>query len=403
MRPTMGSMTTLLAGPAPRTAGSGPRPAAPLPPLGPAWYPAVMGTGILGTLLQTSAGRLPWGHPASVVPLVMCWTILVVLTGGFLGRIIGDRGALTETLRDIDKVPMWGTVSMGVLAVGSCTATVVPAWWPGLTRTAWTVDAVLWAIGALVGVLAALGFGARLVGRDCGAPTTVWGLAVVGPMVAATTGAGLVPHLAGQGRIWLLLATVGCFFLSLCVGTIVFAVAYHHHWRIAPIALAASPSAWIPLGMVGQSTAAAQSIAAQARPMLARQAAAVVHQAANGYGFAMLGIGLPLVGWAIVVTVRGFVGRMPFSPGWWALTFPIGTLALGATLLGQGTGRTVLTLAGEVGTLVLCGTVALCTVASLRGIATRGLGLTALGARRRCRPAATALGNDSSGRDIILR
>lgn len=345
-----------------------------LPPLGPAWYPAAMGTGILGTLLQTYAGRLPWGHAAAGGALVLSWTVLVLLTGGFLIRIARDRDAFTATVRDVDKIPMWGTVSMGILAVGSSTATVVPAWWPALTRLAWTVDGLLWAVGTLIGILATLGFATRLVGGDCGTPTTVWGLAVVGPMVSATTGAALVPHLSGAGQVWLLSASVACFFLSLSVGSIVFAVAYHHHWRVTPIALAASPSAWIPLGMVGQSTAAAQSIAAQTQPLLSGpDAGQVLQQAANLHGYLMLGIGLPLVAWAVVVTVRGFVGRMPFSPGWWALTFPIGTLSLGAFLLGRGTGLAILVSVGEVATLVLCGTVTLCLVASLRGIAQRGL------------------------------
>ena len=373
----MEGMTIALARPAPpATEGAPVRASArpPLPPLGPAWYPAVMGTGILGTLLQTYAGRLPWGHAAAGVALVLAWTVLVLLTAGFLFRIARDRGAFTATVRDVDKIPMWGTVSMGILAVGSSTATVLPAWFPALTHVAWTVDGVLWVIGTLIGVLAALGFTARLVGGDCGTPTTVWGLAVVGPMVSATTGAALVPHLSGPGQIWLLLATIACFFLSLSVGSIVFAVAYHHHWRVTPIPLAASASAWIPLGLVGQSTAAAQSLAAQAGSLLTGPAAGhVVQQAANAYGYLMLGIGLPLVAWAIVVTVRGFLGRMPFGPGWWALTFPIGTLSLGACLLGQGTGQPILIAIGEIATLVLVGTVALCVVASVRGIATRGL------------------------------
>lgn len=332
-----------------------------------------MGTGILGTLLQTCAERVPWAQDAALVPLVLCWSLLVVLTGGFLRRIVRDRAAFTDTVRDLATVPLWGTVAMGVLSVGSCTATVVPARWPGLSGIAWTVDGVLWVIGTLIGVVAALGFGARLVARDCGAPTTVWGLAVVGPMVSATTGAALVPHLAGPMRVWLLLAAVACFFLSLFVGTIVFAVAYHHHWRVAPIPVAASASAWIPLGMVGQSTAAAQSIALRARPMLAVPAADAVQQAANLYGFVMLAIGVPLVIWATVVTVRGFRRRMPFSPGWWALTFPIGTLALGAWQLGHGSGLPAVTTLGVLATGVLCGTVALCLVASARGIAMRGL------------------------------
>ncbi len=347
--------------------------AARLPPLGPAWYPAVMGTGILGTLLQTSAERFPGAHPAALVPLVLSWGLLVVLTGGFAARIARDRAAFTTTVRDVGTAPLWGTVAMGVLSVGSCTATVVPAWWPGLAEVAWRVDGLLWVVGTVVGTVTALVFAARLVARDCGAPTTVWGLAVVGPMVSATTGAALVANLAGPARVWLLLVAIGCFFLSLALGGVVFAVVYHHHWRVAPIPLAASASAWIPLGMVGQSTAAAQSIARAARPLLAGPTADAVQRAANLYGGVLVVLGLPLVAWALVVTVRGFRGRMPFSPGWWALTFPIGTLALGAWQLGHGTGVSVLTGLGELGTLALCGTVALCLVASARAIAGRGL------------------------------
>ena len=64
---------------------------------------------------------------------------------------------------------------------------------------------------------------------------------------------------------------------------------------------------------------------------------------------------------------------MPFAPGWWALTFPIGTLALGATLLSRGTGIGALMWLGTFGTLVLVGTVTLCLFASSFSIARRGM------------------------------
>jgi tellurite resistance protein TehA-like permease len=86
---------------------------------------------------------------------------------------------------------------------------------------------------------------------------------------------------------------------------------------------------------------------------------------ANDYGVLMLGLGMPLAAWAVAMTIRGFRHRMPFVPGWWSLTFPIGTLALGSHLLGVGTGMTVLLVAGVVCALVLCGTWTLCAVASV--------------------------------------
>ena len=82
----------------------------------------------------------------------------------------------------------------------------------------------------------------------------------------------------------------------------------------------------------------------------------------------MLGLGVPLAAWAVAMTIRGFRHRMPFVPGWWSLTFPIGTLALGSHLLGVGTGMTVFLVAGVVCWLVLCGTWTLCAVASGRAV-----------------------------------
>ena len=114
-----------------------------------------------------------------------------------------------------------------------------------------------------------------------GAPTTTWGLPIVPPMVSATTGSALVPHLATrEGQLLLVITTVACFFLALVLGLVVFAVAYRHHWRVAPLPLAASTSAWIPLGVVGQSTAAAQAIAVQAqRFVLPEDTGTLVHVA----------------------------------------------------------------------------------------------------------------------------
>jgi tellurite resistance protein TehA-like permease len=227
------------------------------------------------------------------------------------------------------------------------------------------VDGILWVLGTVLGLATAVGFTGLLVRSHAGAPTTVWGLAVVPPMVSATVGAGLVPHLSNQAlQLSLLLVTAACFVLSLTLGAVIFTVAYHHHWRVAGLAVAASTTAWIPLGVVGQSTAAVQAMAGSAGPLLPATVAAALQEVANDYGVLMLGLGVPLAAWAVAMTVRGFRRRMPFVPGWWSLTFPIGTLALGAHLLGVGTGLTGFLVAGVVLVVVLGGTWTLCAVAS---------------------------------------
>lgn len=325
-------------------------PVAALPPAGPTWFGSVMGTAILATLLQTLAGRP--GALAAAGLLAVAWALLLALAVAFVRRCARDRGALPASVATPVAATQWGMVSMGLLAVGSATTTVIGArvpdgWW-------WAVGVVLWVVGTALGFATAVGFAVRLVRRDPGEPTTVWGLAVVPPMVTATTGASLVPHAGVAGSVVLGVSAAG-FAVALCLGSIVFGMAYHHHWRVGPVPVVASASAWIPLGIVGQSVAAAQLLADGSGP----GPAALAH----AYGAVVLLLGLPLAAWATAVTVRGFRARMPFTPGWWAMTFPVGTIALGAHLLAAGTGWQPPRVLADVALVTLVGTWTLCAVA----------------------------------------
>jgi tellurite resistance protein TehA-like permease len=341
-----------------------------LPPAGPVWFSSVMGTGILATLLGHDATH----SSALLIPaaglLAFGVLLLVGLAAGFGRRVARDRDAFRSTIRDAAVVPTWGTVSMGVLSIGSAAATVLPQLGARTASggpAAWvtTVDATCWVVGTALGVVTAFGFAAVLVKRDLGSPVPAWGLPIVPPMVSATTGAALVPQLdSPAARLALLVATLACFFLALFLGALVFALSYHHHWRGSALPIPASASAWIPLGVVGQSMAAAQVMAAQSTLVIAPTTVAAARTLANGYGYLMLGLAAPVVGYAVSMTVRGFRARMPFSPGWWALTFPIGTLALGTRLLGSASGHGSISALGIAATGALCGTWLLCVAAT---------------------------------------
>ncbi|GAA1474798.1 TDT family transporter [Corynebacterium felinum] len=333
----------------------------PLPPAGPAWFPATMGTGILASLLQLHESRIPGASMAAVAVLIVAWSI-------FLGLVVASCWNIRvwwDSVREFSTMPFLATVSMGMLSIGAATALVVSAQWPAYADLAWAIDAVMWWCATIIGVATALGFSARLIGVDRGAPTPVWGLAVVSPMVSATTGAGLSGVSSPQWAVTIHMVSTACFYLSFFVGVLIFFRAYQQHFVIAPIPIPASASSWIPLGVVGQSTAAAQALAFRTDGAVAEIYGGQVHVMANLYGWLMFVVGIPLVGLAVVVTLRGFYLRMPFSPGWWALTFPVGTLALGATWLAQGTGYEWLTHLGALVTVGLVGTVSVCCGASV--------------------------------------
>lgn len=335
--------------------------AAVVPPVGPPWFGAVMGTGILSSLLQRAElGVLSAvGAPAL---LGLGWLLLLGLTLGYLVRLRAGETSLRQSVAAVADATAWGLVAMGVLSIGGATLAVLPDL-GAPTGLAVALAGALWAAGTVLGLVTTLAF-ARRVPREPGAPTFTWGLPVVPPMVSATTGAALAAALTTSGvALVVLVVSAACFVLSLVVGGWIFVAAYRNHRRV-PLPLVASVSAWIPLGIVGQSTAAAQGIAAETGRW--SSAGASAETLAVGYGVVALVAGVPLVLWAVRRTVTGLAQGMPFSPGWWALTFPLGTLALGSGALGAGTGSAALEALGVALTLALVGTWTFCALATVR-------------------------------------
>lgn len=324
-----------------------------LPPVGPAWFPVVMGTAILALLLQLHAGGTPIGHLSAAIGLILAWVLLACLGIGFARHCRRTSGALRGTLHTPASVAMWGTVAMAILATGSATLAVGE-------HAAWAVrvDAVLWSVGTLAGLATTAVFGWSVFRGAFERPTMVWGLAVVAPMVSATGGATLATALPAPWRslVWWICAM--CFLVALLLAGAVFAAAYHHHLRIAPLPLELSATSWIPLGVIGQSMAAATALGS------GTPAESIAHV----YGFAMLLLAVPVVGYAFATTLRGFARRMPFATNWWSLTFPIGTLSLGCHLLGAAVHSRTISLVSTVALVVLVGTWKLCAVATVRAV-----------------------------------
>ncbi len=320
-----------------------------LPAVGPQWFGMAMGTGIFATLLQLAGPMIPGSVDLARVMLALAWMILLGLVAATATRFRAEPGALRATVTDAAVAPTWGMVAMGILAVGSASATVAHAWY---------VAAAMWGIGTVLGLCTAIGFGVVMLRGRAGTPTMVWGLALVPPMVSATTGASLAQHFSAHAGTFLAVSTA-CFVIALATAPITFARCYHHHLRVAPPVGAASASAWIPLGVVGQSAAAALKLS---------DVAGLGHTVAVGYAVAMLVLAAPLTAWAGYRTVLGFRDAMPFTPGWWAMTFPVGTVALGAHELGAQTHWAWATDVSLAALAVLACTWTLCAAMSIRSL-----------------------------------
>ncbi|YAL82190.1 TDT family transporter [Dermacoccaceae bacterium W4C1] len=346
-----------------------------LPAVGPAWFGSLMGTSILATLIQVHARQWPWLQVFALLMLGVAVLLAAFLLGGTGIRLVRRPGMLAESTRTPERCAQWGMVAMGLMALGAAISTVLPAQLPGWTAAAWRVDALLWVAGTVLGVLTAVAVPAQLVAARPSVPTLVWGLAVVPPMVSATTGVALAQHLSHPGaRAALLVAVALCFAGALMLATIIFGLAIRHHWLVEPVPVNNSVSAWLPLGIIGQSAAAAVTFAHAAQPLLAAQVASGLRSMALDYAIAVLIGGLILIAWALKTTFGGFRAGMRFNPGWWGMTFPVGTLCLGAHQVAAAGGPAVFEVASQIALVTLIGTWSGCAAATLAALGSRGRG-----------------------------
>ncbi|MDF3288992.1 TDT family transporter [Streptomyces silvisoli] len=311
--------------------------------IGPNWYATVMGTAIVA-----NAGAALPGHPSWLrVPCLVVWALSGVLLAAVLtarvGHLLCHPDQARRHLLDPAVAPFYGCLSMALLAVGAGTLSV-GAEWIGVPAAV-AVDAGLWLAGTASGLLIAVAIPYLMVVRHRVAPdgaSPVWLLPVVAPMVSAATGPALVPHLPpGQWRAALLLGGYAMFGLSLLATLVMLPVVFARLVQHGPLPLALTPTLFLVLGPLGQSTTAVGN-AADAAPALG--SAPYAHLLG---GFAVL-YGVPVMGFALLwlalagaMVVRAARRGMPFAMTWWAFTFPVGTCVTGAASLARHTGAEV--------------------------------------------------------------
>ncbi len=121
--------------------------------------------------------------------------------------------------------------------------------------------------------------------------------------------------------------------MTLLVLPLVLGRLFHH----GPLPLALTPTLFLVLGPLGQSTTAVHHLAVAAGT-LAVPSAPVLAAFAVLYGVPVMGFALLWLAFATAMTVRAVRGGMGFAMTWWAFTFPIGTCVTGAAGLARQTG-----------------------------------------------------------------
>ncbi|MFI6090206.1 TDT family transporter [Streptomyces sp. NPDC051218] len=312
--------------------------------LGPNWYASVMGTAIIGGAGATLPVHIPGLRTACTAVWAFSLLMLTALLAARTLHWVHHRDQARAHLLDPAVAPFYGCLSMALLAVGGG-ALLVGEDWIG-TGAAVALDAVLFTAGTVIGLAAAVAIPYLMVVKhrvEPGQASPVWLLPVVAPMVSAALGPLLVPHLpAGQAQETLLFACVAMFGLSLLATLVMLPMIFARLLTGGPFPLALTPTLFLVLGPLGQSTTAVNKFA--------DTAATGVAPAPYDQGFAVFAVlyGVPVMGFALLwlalagaMVVRARRRGMGFAMTWWAFTFPVGTCVTGAEGLGKHTGLAV--------------------------------------------------------------
>ncbi|MFE0511767.1 TDT family transporter [Streptomyces sp. NPDC058964] len=308
--------------------------------LGPNWYASVMGTAIVGS---AGAALPPLGdglRPACAAVWALSCVLLLALLGARALHWAHHRDQARAHLLDPAAAPFYGCLSMALLAVGGG-AMAVGRDWIG-TGAAVVLDGVLFVAGTVVGLAAAVAVPYLMAVRhrtEPGQATPVWLLPLVAPMVSAALGPALVPHLpAGQPRESLLFACFAMFGLSLLATLLMLPLVFARLITGEALPLALTPTLFLVLGPLGQSTTAVGRFADVAPGVVPAPYDQGFGLLAVLYGVPVMGFALLWLGLATAHVVRARRHGMGFAMTWWAFTFPVGTCVTGSAALARHTG-----------------------------------------------------------------
>ena len=328
--------------------------------LTPNWFAGVMGTGIVANASVTLPVRIP--GIADFAVLISAWAAILLLV--LIIATVAHWVIHPDLARGHHRHPVmshfYGAIPMAFMTVGSG-ALLVGRRVIGL-HAALAVDGLLWTLGTIGGLVTACAIPYLQFTRARPDPEQAFGgwlMPIVPPMVSATTGAQLLPHVpVGQARLTLYVCCAAMFgltiFASLPVIMMIWSRLVHHD--LGPARMI--PTLWIVLGPLGQSITAAGLLGANAHLVVPADLARSLYAAGLVYGVLTLGFALLWTGIATAITLRTVRSGLPFSLTWWSFTFPVGTCVTGLSGLADHTGSVLLTVAAMiyfVGLLVVPG------------------------------------------------
>jgi C4-dicarboxylate transporter/malic acid transport protein len=323
--------------------------------LGPNWFAAVMGTGIVAIATVTLPFRLPGLHALALAFWVLGAACLLALSTAWTVHWIRFPERARAHANNPVMAQFWGAPAMALMTVGTGTL-LVGRDWIGLSAAV-DADWVLWGLGTALGLVTACWIPYLMMTRHSIPEDGAFGgwlMPIVPPMVSAAGGALLVPYAAaGQARLTLLLGCYAMFGVSLFASVIVISLVWSRLVTHKTLPALMVPTVWILLGPLGQSVTAVGNLGRVASLALPAPYPAGANVLALLYGVPTWGFAMLWLAIAASLTVRAARRGMPFGLTWWSFTFPVGTVVTGTISLATRTGSEVLRGASAVLFLLL--------------------------------------------------
>lgn len=326
---------------------------------GPNWFTTIMGVGIVAGLTYTSPFPIPFQH---TIGEILFGLLNVIFVAAFLLWLLRWTFYTNEALDDFrhpGRALFYGAFAMGINVVGNdyllIGAHIINS------NVATDISKVIWVAGTIASIFTVIVVPYLLFAEhevDQREAVATWLIPVVPPIVAAATGANLIPFWGSVDTQFsvtaVILAMFGVtFFMFMMVSGLVYGRLVYHK-RLSG---EAAPSLWVEIGPIGMSMATFSTLPQTTQAMFGPYENSL-HALGIVFSIALWGVG---IWWIVISTMHTFLHLskrgegLPFHMGWWSYVFPIGSFTSGTYALGHLENYPFFTVVGLVQLLILWG------------------------------------------------
>lgn len=336
------------------------------------WFTVVMGIGIVAALTYTSPLPLPGQQSFGIGFFLLTNIVFALAFGLWLWRWFYHTDEALRDFSDPSKLLFYGALAMGINVLGNDyliigTHLITPS-------TAILISKSIWLCGVVVSLFTVvtvpyLLFVSHQVSLD--ETHASWLIPVVPPIVAAATGANLIPY--WNSSTWqfsfsiLILAMFGMtFFLFIMLSSLYYSRLVYG----GKIAGGFAPSVWIEIGPIGMSMSIFSTLPFVTQPIFGAWSSAF-HALGILFAVSLWGVG---IWWIIIASLYSLLhltnkkSKIPYTLGWWSYVFPLGSFTTGTYALNHLIGHSFFAIAGLIQFVALAGLFSLVFIKTLIGV-----------------------------------